>query len=64
MLTTEQVPRMLRICYLFKKRYNTSRLISILGNNMHSQPSQQMQLYTMFHKKTTRYSIAHNFGKC
>jgi len=21
-------------------------------------------IYTMFHKETTRYLIAHNFGKC
>jgi len=23
-----------------------------------------IQVYTVFHKKTTRYLIAHNFGKC
>jgi len=66
MLTTEQVPQILRICYVFKKHYNTSRPISILGNNIHSQPLQQMQLssdlHSCMHTLQGQYTLIFSVG--
>ena len=36
----------------------------IYGNICTCHVNHVIRIYTMFHKKTTRYLIAHNFGKC
>jgi len=38
--------------------------IPSLQHFLHTDCRVSFGIYTVFHKKTTRYLIAHNFGKC
>jgi len=37
---------------------------TLLNDLKNSHTNRSANIYTMFHKKTTPYLIAHNFGKC
>ena len=57
---------MMHCTYIRNKIYDVtlSALPQYLTKNVHFVVNINILIYTVFHKKTTPYLIAHNFGKC